>query len=430
MNPNKLKILLAVVCSHTALAERHEQTSPAQTQLSLPDVLRAVVEQNPTLRAARAKWQAARERVPQEAAWDDLRVDVGQTLHRFPTVPRDSFMDTELMFEQSIPISGKNRSRARAADAESVAAFEEVRRIELDVLRRARVAFFSLADTGAQLEFNRRNQGLLVQSTDSSRAKYEVGTRRQADVLMAETEAAKNMELRADLVRQTVSLQSELNALMNRPAQTPLGPPPELRATAHKFSMVEAQRIAFAQRPEISMARAKLDAEKSRLELARRAWIPDPAVRVKLDRYNSSTNALSEIGAGISFTVPWSNERKYRAAIREAEQLVTRAERELEAARVEASALVRDQFNKIETYAHHSELYRDKILPLADQTFRATGTSYETDKATLLELLTAQRGLRDAQSAAVEHLMHHEAAVAELYAIIGHDPAAQTGRKK
>ena len=217
---------------------------------------------------------------------------------------------------------------------------------------------------------------------------------------------------------------------MNRPAQTPLGQPPELRLVALKFSLAEAQRIALAQRPEIAMARAKLDAEKSRLELSRRAWIPDPAVRVKLDRYNSTTNALSEIGTGISFNVPWGNARKYNAAIREAGQLVARAERELEAARVEASALVRDQFKKIETYAHHYELYRDKILPLSEQTFRSTGSSYETDKATFLELLTAQRGHRDAQAEAVDHLMHHETAIAELYSIIGYDSAAQTGRGK
>ncbi len=429
MTSNKLQIFLAVVCLHAALAEQ-EKTPPAETELRLPDVLRAVVERNATLRAARLKWQASRERGPQEKAWEDLRVEASQTLHRFPNVPRDSFTDTELMFEQAIPISGKNRSRARAADAESVAAFEEFRRTELDVLRRARVAFFTLANTRAQLEFNRRNQGLLVQSIDSSRAQYEVGKRRQSDVLLAETEAAKNLEARADLNWQMISLQSELNALMNRPAQISLGQPPELRATALQFSLAEAQRIALAQRPEIAMARAKLDAEKSRLELARRAWIPDPAVRVKLDRYNSAANALSEIGAGISFNVPWSNERKYRAAIREAEQLVARAERELEAARIETSALVRDQCNKIETYAHHSELYRDKILPLAEQTFRATLNSYETDKAAFVELLIAQRGLRDAQSEAANHLMHHETAIAELYAIIGHDPAAQTGRKK
>ena len=430
MNPNKLRILLAVVCSHTALAERHEQTPPAQIELSLPDVLRAVVEQNPTLRAARAKWLAARERVPQEAAWDDLRVDVGQTLHRFPTLPPDAMTDTELVVEQMLPLSGRNRSRARAAEAESAATAGELRRVELDVLRRARIAFLDLANTRAQLGINRRNQSTLVQATESTRSKYEVGKQRQADVLLAETEAAKNLVARADLDRKIVSAQVELNALMNRPAGAEIGRPSELRFTELKIPSAEAQRLALAQRPEIAMANAKLTAEKSRLELARRAWFPDPALRVKLDRYNAPTTALGEIGAGISFNVPWGNARKYNAAIREAGQLVARAERELEAARIEASALVRDQFNKIETYAHHYELYRDKILPLADQAFRATGSAYETDKATFFELLTAQRSFRDAQAEAVDHLMHHETAIAELYSIIGNDPETRTRRKK
>ena len=35
---------------------------------------------------------------------------------------------------------------------------------------------------------------------------------------------------------------------------------------------------------------------------------------------------------------------------------------------MEALGLVRDQIEKIETAAHHYELCRDKILPLASQT--------------------------------------------------------------
>src|SRR5581483_9310240 len=156
------KILPLAVCLHATLAAHPDKNFPDNaSELRLDDVLRAVAEKNAALRAARAKWEASRKRVPQEAAWDDLRIDASQTLHRFPNEPRDAMTDTELMFEQALPVSGKNRSRARAASAESVAAFEEMRRAELEALRRARVAFVNLANVCAQLEFNRQNQSLL-----------------------------------------------------------------------------------------------------------------------------------------------------------------------------------------------------------------------------------------------------------------------------
>ena len=95
------------------------------------------------------------------------------------------------------------------------------------------------------------------------------------------------------------------------------------------------------------------------------------------------------------------------------------AQHELEAARAETLGLVRDQLKKIETAAHHYELYRDKILPLARQTVQSNRAAYETSSANFLELITAQRILQEVESAHVNHLADYQVAVAELDAIIG-----------
>ena len=42
------------------------------TNLSLSQVIAAVLEHNPMIQSARAKWLAARQRIPQAAAWEDL----------------------------------------------------------------------------------------------------------------------------------------------------------------------------------------------------------------------------------------------------------------------------------------------------------------------------------------------------------------------
>ena len=94
------------------------------------------------------------------------------------------------MLEQEVPVSGKNLSRARAATAEAGAAFEDLRRMELDVISRARIAYARLANGYAQLEVNRRNEDLLGQFVQISRSRYETGTATQADVLIAQTDAA------------------------------------------------------------------------------------------------------------------------------------------------------------------------------------------------------------------------------------------------
>jgi outer membrane protein TolC len=399
--------------------------------LSQGGVVSAVLRDNASIKAARAKWEAMKARVPQAGAWEDLRAGVDSMTTRSVSIPPNSFMDQTATLEQEVPISGKNRSRARAATAEAGAAFEDLRRMELDVVSRARVAYARLANGYAQLEVNRRNDDLLSQFVQISRSRYETGAATQADVLIAQTDAAKLLETRADIERQISEAQSALNVLLNRPAQAPLGQPVPLVFTPRALSLQTLQAIAIARRPELQRAQSRINAERFRLELANRQWFPDPALNVKSQRYNDASQAISEVDVGISFPIPWLNWKKYSAGVLESRKNVENAQHEFDATRVEALGLARDQLKKIRTSAVQYELYRDKILPVARQTVEASRAAYEANTGGFLQLITTRRTLQDAESAALNHLTDYAAAIAELDAIIGRTtPDGQNGDAK
>ncbi len=382
--------------------------------------MNAVLRDNASIKAVRAKWEMMKARVPQARAWEDLRGGADFAATRSIDIPPNSFMDQTAMLEQEVPISGKNQSRARAATAEAGAAFEDLRRMELDVIMRARSAYARLANGYAQLEVNRRNESLLDQFVQISRSRYESGTATQADVLIAQTDAAKLEETRADIQRQISEAQSALNVLMNRSAQAPLAQPAPLIFAPREMSLPRLQAIATTVRPELQRAQSRIEAETFRLELAHRQWFPDPALNVKAQRYNEAAQAISEVDVGLSFPIPWVNAKKYSAGVLEARKSVENAQHEFDAARVETLGLVRDQLKKIQTLATQYELYRDKIVPLARQTVEASRAAYEANTGGFLELVTTRRTLQDAESTALNHLADYEAAVAELDAIVGH----------
>ncbi len=388
-------------------------------RLSLSDVVRVVAEDNPSIKAADARWQATKARVPQAAAWEDLRLQGESVVGRFVNISPNSFTDQSVMLEQALPLAGKNRSRARAATAEAGAAFEDLRRTELDVLSRARSAYYRLANEYAQLEVNRRNVGLLNQFAELSRTRYEVGNATEADVLTAKTDAARLVETESDILRRISDAQSALNVLMNRAAQAPLGEPGALIFAPVNHSLGELQRFAVAARPEVQKAQNRIEAEKARVQLARRDRVPDPAVSVKADRYNDTGRAVSELDVGVSIGLPFLNPRKYSAGIKEAQQNLEAAQQEFQAATNETQGLVRDQLKKVETAAHHYELYRDKILPLARQTSQSHRATYETSSTNFLELITAERVLQDVESTYLNHLADYRIALAELDAVVG-----------
>jgi cobalt-zinc-cadmium efflux system outer membrane protein len=161
--------------------------------------------------------------------------------------------------------------------------------------------------------------------------------------------------------------------------------------------------------------------EKSRLELSRRNWIPDPAITVQAQRYNDSRQAASELDAGISFTVPWVNPRKYSAAVREAKENLAAAQQGFERTNAESLGALRDALQKVHTAGHHVDLFRDKLVPQARQAFEANQFAYETGKASFLEWITAQRNLRDLEAMGQQHIADYHAALAELEAVVGAD---------
>jgi outer membrane protein TolC len=387
--------------------------------LTLRKVTSAALANNPSIKEALRKWNAAKARIPQAAAWDDLRIGGESRVHRFVDVPPNAFTDQSASIEQPIPITGKNLVRGRAATAEAVSAYEGLRRQQLDVIAAARATFFRLANAHAQIEINQKNITSMRQIADISRTKFEAGTHSAADVLVAETEASKLLESERDLERQLSEQEAQLNALMNRDAFAPLGAPSEVTPKMPEISPTKLRPLLLAHRPEIKMAEAKIDLEKSNLQLAQRAWIPDPALAVKAQRYNDTGQAVSELDAGVSFTVPWVNFRKYGAAVREGQENVGAAEQALERSENEALRLLRDQLQKVETAHHHLELFRDKIIPQAQQAYEANRLNYESGKASFLDWITSQRNLRDLEAMGRQHLTDYQVAVAELEAIVG-----------
>jgi cobalt-zinc-cadmium efflux system outer membrane protein len=387
--------------------------------ISLGDVTAAAMANNPSIKEALRKWNAAKARIPQATAWDDLRVGGESRVHRFVDVPPNAFMDQSASIEQPIPITGKNLVRGRAATAEAVSAYEQLRRQQLDVIAAARATFFRLANAHAQIEINQKNITSMRQIADISRTKFEAGTHSAADVLVAETEASKLLESEHDLERQLSEQEAQLNALMNRDAFAPLGAPSEVTPKMPELSPIKLRPLLLAHRPEIKMAEAKIDLEKSNLQLAQRAWIPDPALTVKAQRYNDTGQAVSELDAGVSFTMPWVNFRKYGAAVREGQENVGAAEQALERSQNEALRLLRDQLQKVETAHHHLELFRDKIIPQAQQAYEANRLNYESGKASFLDWITSQRNLRDLEAMGQQHLADYQVAVAELEATVG-----------
>src|SRR5438067_13772578 len=157
MKTTTLSLLLATsLILRSQIAADGREDGTGSPRLSLAEVTRRVLESNPAIKEAEHRWRAAVQRVRQAYAWDDPRVAGESRVGCFVDIPPNAFMDQSLAIEQLIPITGKNLVRGRAAAAEALSVFEEARRVQLDVIAKARATYFQLANAYDQLEINNK----------------------------------------------------------------------------------------------------------------------------------------------------------------------------------------------------------------------------------------------------------------------------------
>lgn len=424
-----LFIFLAAVQAVTVNAGPDYQTGkPLRLDQAIPEAM----ANNPSIQSALRKWNAARARVPQAKSWDDPRLSYDNVAGRFVDVPVNAFTDQSLTVEQLLPISGKNLSRSRIAAAEALVAYEAMRRVQLDVVSRLRAAWYQLANADHQRELNQANARSLSQIAEAARSKYQSGTETAPGALQAGIESSKLEEERLNIERARSEAQTQINVLMNRPANFPvtIGALPSMPSL--DFPEAVLVKRLLASRPEVQSAQDQLEAERARVQLAKRAWIPDPAVNVNAQRYNGTDQAVSQVGAGISFSIPWVNPRKYSEGVNEARESAAAAAADLQRVEQESIGMLRDQLKRIETAHHHYELFSGEILTQARQAFDAAQLGYSAGKITFSDWITAQRTQRDVETTAAQMLADYQTAVAELEAIIGaelHAPAPSTTKR-
>jgi outer membrane protein, heavy metal efflux system len=416
--------MIFVLTPGAAVLAQEPMSKAEQTkmgQLALSDAVTAALENNPAIKTARAKWESARQRIPQAAAWDDPKLTVSSLLGRFVDISRNGFADQMVTVEQMIPLTGKNRSKERIAAAEAVASFEDFRRQQLDVISKTKASYVRLANIYLLLDLNDQEEAALSQTLDASKAKFEVGTQSQADYLTADVERQKIIEARRDLEQKLSDEQTKLKVLMNRDPFSPLGRPVLSETLPQDLSPERLRRLTLENRPEVRQAQSMVIGASAKVELAKREWIPDPSVSLQAQHYNAGRQAISEINAGVSIDLPWFNRKKYHAGELEAQSDLLAAQQSLEGAQTEAIGMLRDQLQKIETLHHHLELYRDQLLPRARQTVSSYQADYETDKATLIQVLTSENNLRELETMYNQDQADYRVAIAELESLVGTD---------
>ncbi|MBI3606601.1 MAG: TolC family protein [Nitrospirae bacterium] len=408
-------LLLGIAAMSSAMmAHPHDVAWADET---LDRVLDQAMASNPTIAAARQRWEMTKAEAPQARALDDPVVSITEW-----DIPSNGNLSetgqTWYGIEQTFPFPGKRGIRGAVARLDAEAAEQDYLAVSRRVRAQVKMTYARLYRVQQQIAVHREHQALLNELIQSALQRYTAGAATQQESLKAQVELSTLHASLLVLEQEQQSLRIELNTLEGRPDDPLFFGTAQVEYRPFTVALNTLETQALEQRPEIRAAGRMVARQDEAISLAQRGWWPDFVAEVSYWDVHDGPNRWMLTG---KMTLPWVASGKYRAKIAEETAGRARAEAEVDEARNETVSLVRDAFLKLNTSQSLIDLYRSGIIAQAEQGLESARIAYTTGRTDFLNVIDAERQLRDVRLAADVAVADWAEQRAELERVVGID---------
>ena len=418
----KIGVLVTVLTSAVNVAS--EGAAFAQEAvLRLQPLIQEALAINPEIRADEKKWDAAKERPPQEGSLDDpmLSFEIVNLPTNSFSFAQDDMTMKQFSLSQTFPFFGKRGLRSEVAQREANAIGQGYRDKRNEIVRRVKEVFYELYAIDRSLDVVETNREVLREFVKIAETKYSVGKGIQQDVLKAQVELSKLLDEQIRLEQGRQAAGARLNAILNHPPQTPLGRTDEVSKAELRVDLKELQNRALENRPLLKALQEEVERSKAANALARRRYFPDLTMSVGYGfREDSGTAKRSDMfSAGFSINIPLYFRTKQDRQVAETSALINSAREQYQAARNEVLSLVKQMVSDIEKGSKLIDLLQTGLIPQAQLSLDSAVAGYQVNKVDFLTLLDNRLTLFNFEKEYYRALGEYRASLARLEWVIG-----------
>lgn len=418
-----LKIGVLILVAGIADVGVGAAAATAEELLRLDPLIQEALAANPEIRTEGKKWDAAKERPPHEGSLDDPMLSF-----ELENLPTNSFAFTQedmtmkkLGISQTFPYFGKLGLRSEIAQREANAIGQGYRDKRNEIVRRIKEIFYDLYAIDRSLEIVGKNRELLREFVKIAETKYSVGKGIQQDVLKAQVELSKLLDEQIRLEQSRQAAGARLNAILNRPPQTPLGRTEEVSKAEASIDLKELQARALENRPLLKGLAEEIERSKAANALARKRYFPDLTMSLGYAfREDSAIAKRSDFfSAGFSINIPIYFRTKQDRQVAETSALINSAKEQYQAARNEVFSLVKELAADIEKGSKLIDLLETGLIPQARLSLDSAVAGYQVGKVDFLTMLDNQVTLFNFEKEYYRTLAEYQTSLARLEWVVG-----------
>ena len=393
---------LTIFSSGAACAQTAEPT------LMLDETLELAKNRNPEIVAAQKKWEEEKAKIRAVKTWPDPQLGI------------EFWGSSETWYDvsQTVPFPGKLSLRADAQAHEASLQMELYQAKGKEILQRVKTAYYGYFLARRQKEIFEGSVDLLKHFSIIAEHKYSLNQASQVDVLKAQVEYSKALNMLVTLGQEIEVAHAEFNALLNQPPDAPLGKPTEPSLPSFELTYPELEKMALENRPELRAARHHVDHLQAELSATRADFLPDTTVQYSRRTFSGEANQRDDNILMVKFNVPlwfWRQGSLVKAA-REAK---AGAQAELQSTENMTRSDLKSMLVKAQTARRMVELYRTSVIPQAETSLRAASAGYEAGTAGFMDLVDSQRSWLEFQMEYSQYLAEYWTYLAALERVVG-----------
>lgn len=387
-------VLFICLAVSSAGADNRGQNNP-RSELELPGLIQQAIERNPAIIAAKKKWQSGREIIEARRALPDPQVSYTYFIESVETRvgPQENIFGAK----QKFPFFGKRDLKAEVAAKEAETLKASYEAVKQEVVRQVKRAFYQLFYVSTIIDITNDEKEILKGFEQIAAVKYETGKGNQQNILKIQVEISRMQDRLLNLASVKLTAEARLNTLLDRSLDTSLGKPMQPEFKDFFFIKQQLFRIARENRPELKGGAARIAKSDGMLGLAKKDFYPDLTIGVNYIQNDEGPLRVSDNGDDamnvmFSVNVPiWR--QKLSSQVRSAVENIKAQKNAYQQILNRTLFEVEDNLFKIQTARETFNLYRNVLIPQAEQSLRSAEAGYITGIVNFLDLLDAERVL-------------------------------------
>jgi cobalt-zinc-cadmium efflux system outer membrane protein len=383
--------------------------TPNPRRLTLASALDLAERQNLDLAAGRAQRAVAQAGVRVAGERPNPTASFGATRD----TPHES-----LFFDAPIELGSKRQRRIDVAKEETGVTEMEIAALERQVRHEVRDAYFGLAHARGATAQQADVLKLAQRLHGIAGARFQAGDIAQLEVTQADLEAARaEADLQVAQQEEKVAL-SDLNALLNEPPTTDWDLGDALAAPLPDVALDGLLLRAGASNAEIARINQEQKVQKSETALLKAERVPNLGVEFGVDFNSPGPGGYKEGARGqLSMELPILSRNQGEIGQSLASERALDAE--LSAIRRANDAKVESAYFDLVARRTEAQVYHDSLLPASQKLEQMAEDSYQSGKANILTVLSAQSDVHQVQRQYLDSLLAVQSAFAELEEAVG-----------